>query len=53
MNQYVVLAIFIIGMVVGIVGGKFYGQSKVYGVLWSDKIECALTVNPLTVEQMK
>lgn len=53
MQQYVLIALFIGGMCFGAIGGKFYGQANVLAALLTDKIECQLTVNPITMEKIQ
>lgn len=52
-QQFAILAIFIAGMGFGAVGGNFHGKADILGSLLSDKIECALTINPMTQEALK
>lgn len=40
-------------LAVGAAGGYFAGQSQTLGKLLNDKIECSLTVNPITMEKLK
>lgn len=53
MDKYYTLVIFIAGISFGVSGGKYYGQTEIFQQLLEDKIECSLTVNPITAAQMK
>lgn len=53
MDKYITLVIFIGGMSLGSLAGRYHGQSEVFQQLLSDKIECTLDVNPITATQLK
>jgi len=50
-NEIYVVALVV--LIMGLGAGYFAGQVKIYGEIMGDKIECSLTVNPITQERLK
>jgi ABC-type microcin C transport system permease subunit YejE len=47
------IVVLLIGIIIGTLSGRYYGQVEVFKQILDDKIECSLTVNPITSKQLK
>jgi hypothetical protein len=53
LDKYLLLLVLILGISIGVLSGRYYGQVEVFKQILNDKIECSLTINPITAEMLK
>lgn len=53
LEKYTLMTALLLGIALGVFSGRYYGQTEIFKQILDDKIECSLTVNPVTAKQLK
>jgi hypothetical protein len=52
LKYFIPVAILFVGIIIGAASGRYYGQVEIFKQIFNDKIECSLTVNPVTMDMI-